>query len=440
MAESPRPKQIDNSGIRLLSSTFLRYSVLDSPNLHPIHGSCWNVDSHRHLLKQSLFHDFALNKCVVSPNSSDSWSISRLLFRAHLEFAGRFLPLVRRFQDLGGGFKVNPLSNRELPDSNSVMHHFCLFPITSVGISFMRVFRRPNRSVPWCQKSGFTLIELLVVIAIIAVLIALLLPAVQQARESARRTQCRNNLKQFGLAMHNHHDTYRVLPSGGTGWTYHMTYTTNGSPEIAPNQGGGWGFQVLPFIEADIVWRGGNKTTNMDRSILAISTPNVAFFCPSRRAAQVLPPIADWYSIPANSGLTYGHAQTDYASSNGQNTGAITQTTPQRLADITDGTSQTILLGEKKLDRYNLGNYQGDDNEGYTAGWDHDTVRWTDRAPAADTSINGGWGEQRFGSSHPGAFNALFCDGSVKSLSYNIDLTVFLRLGQRNDGQVVSFE
>ena len=304
----------------------------------------------------------------------------------------------------------------------------------------MKMRRCGNGRKRSSQRSGFTLIELLVVIAIIAVLIALLLPAVQQARESARRTQCRNNLKQFGLAMHNHHDTYRVLPSGGTAWWYHMTYTASGTPEIAPNQNGGWGFQVLPFIEATAVWQGANKTTNMDRSIQAIKTPNVVFFCPSRRAAQVHPDNADWYTSPSNSGQSYGHAQTDYASSNGQNTGAITQTTPKRLADITDGTSQTLLLGEKKLDRYFLGQYQGDDNEGYTAGWDHDTIRWTDRAPAADTSVNGGWGEQRFGSSHAGAFNGLMCDGSVKSLSYNIDLTVWLRIGQRDDGQPVSFE
>ncbi|MES2790154.1 MAG: DUF1559 domain-containing protein [Planctomycetota bacterium] len=300
--------------------------------------------------------------------------------------------------------------------------------------------RCPPPTARTLQRSGFTLIELLVVIAIIAVLIALLLPAVQQARESARRTQCRNHLKQFGLAMHNHHDTYLVLPSGGTGWTYHMTYTTNGAPEVAPRQNGGWGFQVLPFIEGHLVWKGGSSTTNMERSILAISTPNVLFFCPSRRSPSVNPPTADWYTDPSNSGLTFAHAQTDYASSNGQNTGAITQTKSQRFADISDGTSQTMLLGEKKLDRSALGQYQGDDNEGYTAGWDHDTVRWTDRAPAVDTNIAGGWGEQRFGSSHPGGFNALFCDGAVKTINYNISLTVFGLIGDRADSQPLSFE
>jgi type II secretory pathway pseudopilin PulG len=280
---------------------------------------------------------------------------------------------------------------------------------------------------------------LLVVIAIIAVLIALLLPAVQQAREAARRTQCRNNLKQFGLAMHNHHDTYLFLPScGGNTWDSHMIYTASGAPETAPKQGGGWGFQLLPFIEATAVWRGGAATTNMDRSILAISTPNAAFFCPSRRSVSVLPAVGDWYSQPASSGKTFSHAPTDYASCNSQDTGPITVTVGKRFADITDGTSQTIMLGEKRMDRAALGQNQSDDNEGYTCGKDHDTVRRTDIIPAVDSNNGSGWGEERFGSSHAGAFSALFSDGSVKTLSYNIDLAVFGRLGDRAGGVTAS--
>jgi prepilin-type N-terminal cleavage/methylation domain-containing protein len=297
---------------------------------------------------------------------------------------------------------------------------------------FRRQIAQPN------QQAGFTLIELLVVIAIIAVLIALLLPAVQQARESARRTQCKNNLKQFGLAIHSHHDTFLALPSGGLGWFYHMTYTASGVPEVVPRQNGGWGFQILPFIEAAAVWRGGAATTNIDRSIVAISTKVPPFFCPTRRSPQAIPPQLDWYTTPA-SGQTYAHAQTDYAGCNAENTGPITITsaTPTRFADVIDGTSQTIIIGEKKLDTLNLGSYQGDDNEGYTAGFDIDTIRSGSISPAMDTHF-GGSGENRFGSAHAGIFNALFTDGSVKGLSYNIDLPTFTRLGDRAGGIAAS--
>src|SRR5437588_11978753 len=107
------------------------------------------------------------------------------------------------------------------------------------------------------RRGGFTLIELLVVIAIIAILIALLVPAVQKVREAAARAQCQNNLKQIGLACHGHHDSYKVLPSGGTTWAIPPTYLSAGNPAVKSDQQGGWGFQILPFIEQAAVWRGG---------------------------------------------------------------------------------------------------------------------------------------------------------------------------------------
>ena len=104
------------------------------------------------------------------------------------------------------------------------------------------------------RQAGFTLIELLVVIAIIAILIALLVPAVQKVREAAAITQCRNNLKQMGLAFHNYHDANKAFPSGGLTWSCNAR-TFNGSvPAIHDSQVWGWGFQILPYIEQVPLW------------------------------------------------------------------------------------------------------------------------------------------------------------------------------------------
>ena len=112
---------------------------------------------------------------------------------------------------------------------------------------------------------------------------------------------------------------------------------------------------------------------------------------------------------------------------------------PLGLAGIVDGTANTVAVGEKRMNRRFLGAYQSDDNEGYTSGWDHDVIRWTDRDPRPDwLDPSNAWGEQRFGSSHPGGFYMGFCDGSVRFLAYTIDPVTFNYLGDRRDGQVVS--
>src|SRR5262249_24426439 len=152
------------------------------------------------------------------------------------------------------------------------------------------------------------------------------------------------------------------------------------------------------------------------------------FFCPSRRGPQTLT-YQDEY-VPPLTGSEITHALCDYAASNWEETGVVRQIYPTRIADIRDGTSQTLLVGEKRLNLSELGQKQPDDNEGYTAGWDEDTVRRTDRTPGPDyhgTST----GEKRFGSSHPGKFNVVFADGSVRSLAYSIDKTVFSYLGNK---------
>jgi prepilin-type N-terminal cleavage/methylation domain-containing protein/prepilin-type processing-associated H-X9-DG protein len=277
------------------------------------------------------------------------------------------------------------------------------------------------------RRGAFTLVELLVVIAIIAVLIGLLLPAVQKVREAAARTQCANHLKQIGLAFHSHHDQLRCFPSGGWDWYTPPTYV-GGQPVVGAGQQAGWGFQLLPYLEAANTWRAG--------PVVAVATPHPIFFCPSRRTPQTVT-FPDEYTPPLTGG-DVTHALCDYGGSNWENTGAVRRYTPTRLADITDGTSATLLVSEKRLNLNDLGKPQPDDNEGYTAGWDEDTIRSTALPPAPDFR-GGSWDrERRFGSSHPAGVNAVFADGSVRSLSFAIDPTVFSCLGNKSDGQVVN--
>src|ERR1019366_2805859 len=103
-------------------------------------------------------------------------------------------------------------------------------------------------------RQGFTLIELLVVIAIIAILIALLVPAVQKVRNAAAVTQCRNNLKQIGLAFHGHHDALKAFPSGGKDWNVNNRTMNGDTPANWETQDWGWGFQILPYIDQTPLW------------------------------------------------------------------------------------------------------------------------------------------------------------------------------------------
>ena len=294
-----------------------------------------------------------------------------------------------------------------------------------------------------------TLVELLVVMAIIGVLVGLLLPAVQSARESSRRTACNNHLRQMGLAFQQHHDALKQYPTGGNEYWTPPNFS-GGSPATGLKQDASWAYQILPYGEATTAWNPpGNDVTA--RQIAAISATPEWNFCPSRRGPQSLTYVSTSY--PGGlSGRELTHGLIDYAGSNmnpvagaKQGNGVLVQAgsdrpaQPRRSADITDGLSKTLFVAEKRLNLRSLGQWQQDDNEGYTAGWDEDTARRSDLQPEQDFMGDGDGGD-RFGSSHPGGFNAVFGDGAVRSLPYTIDATIFRRLGEINDGQDVSID
>jgi len=296
------------------------------------------------------------------------------------------------------------------------------------------------------RREAFTLIELLVVIAIIGVLLGLLLPAVQKVREAANRASCQNNLHQLGVACHNHHDALRYLPSAGWDPDTAPRYI-NGQPAVGAKQPAGWGFQILPYIEADSTWRGNPATTDIGRALVAIGTPNKLLFCPSRRGPQTISYPDDY--TPQLTGGSIIHALCDYAGCDKKadgGDGPIQRYVPARLDDVTDGTSVTMLIGEKQLNLAVLGQGpQQSDSHGYSIGWNNDTLGKPQIPPHQDISIpnlpdgtpqydpNG-----TFGSSHPRGFNAVFCDGSVHNISYGIDKDLFELLCNRSDGIALS--
>lgn len=309
---------------------------------------------------------------------------------------------------------------------------------------------------------AFTLVELLVVIAIIGVLVALLLPAVQAARESARRTQCTNHLKQMALAWHNHADTHGHYPTGGWGWNY------VGDPDLGFGEGqpGGWTYNILPFIEqknAREIGLGFNGSLKPPELTKLVGISIKIFNCPSRRPAKAYPIKVQ----PKNAATVTEGAKLDYAANTGDTgrdqwnggppetpwpshsshtwTGLVYDCSKVRMAEVTDGTSNTFMLGEKYLnpEKYTTGDDLAD-NENLYVGFDNDNCRTVanhpprrdSRTPPAPwtTSTN----LYIYGSAHPAGFNAALCDGSVRVIQYEIDKDNFRRYGNRGDGEVIN--
>jgi prepilin-type N-terminal cleavage/methylation domain-containing protein len=300
----------------------------------------------------------------------------------------------------------------------------------------------PARSGSTWLHRAFTLIELLIVIAIVAILVGMLLPAVQKIREAANRIHCQNNLKQMGLACQTFHDSLGQFPKGGIWpWTNWDQFPGTG-PWSAPNdQPLNWHFQILPYLEQDAIARITNTTTLR-------GTVVPGYGCPSRRSQMPCPAqsgrvLADYAAAtPANFiGDAYRFWQGSVFATpvNGWYDGVITRAhvAPARVTAtmITDGLSNTLLIGEKWINatKYQSGDWS--DDCGWADGWDPDVIRFTMYSPIPDINLSGTGYE--FGSAHPAGMNAVFADGSVHLIRFTIPADTFNRLGHRADGGII---
>ncbi len=286
---------------------------------------------------------------------------------------------------------------------------------------------------------GFTLVELLVVITIIGILIALLLPAIQAAREAARQLQCTNNLKQMGVAMHLSVEQLGHFPTGGS------ANMSLGNPDLGAGkeQTGSWIYSILPYMEQDALYRlGGAKDTAGKR--MRLKTPLAWAICPSRRAVALYPNEADrdYDGIYATA-----LARNDYAACVGDNVSIESQTAGSGIsfqksmispADVSDGLTNTYCAGEKAIspDYYVTGESGGDDDCMWS-GNNIDTLRSTNSGYAFASDTPGDDNNCSFGGPHNAGCHMLFCDGSVQTISYTIDIAIHMILGNRSDGGVI---
>jgi prepilin-type processing-associated H-X9-DG protein len=352
---------------------------------------------------------------------------------------------------------------------------------------------------------AFTTVELLTVIAIIAILMALLLPAVQYMRERARQTQCLNNLKNIGLAIHQHNGAFQTFPTAGgfdakntpDNWDLQRCDANIQTRVRSKWQDWGWAYQILPYLQKQATFN--SPFANYADGAKHTEWVIPAYFCPSR-ARTNLAPTGQGCGMPTS--LTPGPRPTiDYAGNGGyrnkvsvggswkytmtnnmpdifpfpdprcvnfadgaiipgkrpipnpSGAGLVTSYNPYNhdltgpvqseevaMGGIPDGTSTTILVGERRFNRgwdLSVGVDPAEDN-GYVAGYTWDTIRWGYVVPTSDANASSATtpaeDSTKFGATHTSTCNFVFCDGSVRQVNYQIELDAFRAQCSRNDG------
>jgi prepilin-type N-terminal cleavage/methylation domain-containing protein len=346
------------------------------------------------------------------------------------------------------------------------------------------------------RKRAFTLVELLVVIAIIGILVALLLPAIQAARESARRQQCSNNLKQMALGALNHHDVHKIFPTGGWGWFW----VGDADRGFKKNQPGGWVYNLLPYVEEESKHklagdgdRNNISTRQLDGILRVIQMPLDLIRCPSRRDVNVLPkPIdGDFYGWNCAISSARIAGRSDYAINTGDRnwtyvqpcarqpggcspgspqsnydleknfttwlwnpglgtpvtilppgaplhkasnylTGVSFQRSEVGIERVTDGTSRTYLIGERYL---NASNYENGIDGADNETWcsGFNNDNFRCAFELPEQDRRGISYSNRFGSAHAPGWFVSWCDGHVELVNYDIDLMVHRGNANRAD-------